>query len=82
MLCWKKSILAFEREDGDLAWTVIKSDDEIDHMEKKLRKQHISRINEKRCYPASGVLFLDAISNLERAADHTVNIAESIIGEF
>ncbi|NLI70458.1 MAG: Na/Pi cotransporter family protein [Firmicutes bacterium] len=78
----EKSILAFEREDGDLAWTVIKSDDEIDHMEKKLRKQHISRINEKRCYPASGVLFLDAISNLERAADHTVNIAESIIGEF
>lgn len=78
----EKSILSFDREDGDMAQKVIAKDDDVDCMEKNLRKHHIRRINEKKCYPVSGVLFLDAISNLERIADHATNIAEATTGEF
>lgn len=78
----KYSIIAFENEDTDLARKVIKEDDEVDYIEKKLRQRHIKRINEKRCHPLSGVLFLDILSNLERIADHATNIAEATTGEF
>ena len=75
------AIVAFDQFDENMARRVILTDDDVDCMEKNLRKQHIKRINEKKCYPASGVVFLDVISNLERIGDHTTNIAESIFSE-
>lgn len=78
----ERSIIAFEKEDKDLAYEVIKEDDVIDNMEKVLRNNHIERLNCKKCQPESGVIFLDLISNLERAADHGINLAEVVIGDF
>ena len=37
------------------------------------------RLNEGKCQPSAGVVFLDTISNLERIADHATNIAEVVI---
>jgi len=73
---------AFENMDVKLARRVIEADDDVDYMEKELRRQHIRRINEKKCFPVSGVIFLDVISNLERVGDHTTNIAESVLGNY
>ncbi len=81
-LMLKDSIIAFQEENLEMARRVIKNDDEIDFMEKTLRQQHIKRINEKKCYPVSGVAFLDVLSNLERIADHATNMAESVEGEY
>ena len=39
---------------------------------------HIERLNMGLCSPEVGVLFLDAVSNLERVADHAHNIAEAV----
>jgi phosphate:Na+ symporter len=50
-------------------------------MERTLRKSHIARINEKVCFPPSGVIFLDVISNFERIADHATNFAQVVLGE-
>ena len=50
----------------------------IDLLEKSLRRQHIKRLNSGICFPASGILYLDLISNLERVADHANNIAEAL----
>ena len=61
-----KAIEAFSKEDMDLAKSVIAQDDVVDHMERVLRKSHISRISDKVCIPASGVIYLDVISNFER----------------
>ncbi len=77
----ENAIEAFEKEDRILARKVIRSDDEVDDMEKELRQQHIMRINSKQCVPFSGVIFLDILSNLERIADHAVNLAEVITGD-
>ncbi len=71
----KQSLKALETEDRSIANMVIAREGEIDYMEKQLRKEHIKRLNDKLCLPASGVTFLDVISNLERIGDHASNIA-------
>jgi phosphate:Na+ symporter len=76
-----KAIEAFDKEDEALAREVVEQDDEVDYMERTLRKSHIARINEKVCFPPSGVIFLDVISNFERIADHATNFAQVVLGE-
>jgi len=44
-------------------------------MTEALRKKHIDRLKDHKCTPKSGVIFLEAINNLERVADHAMNIA-------
>lgn len=78
----ERAIQAFEKEDKALARMVMVEDDEVDLLEKVLRKAHIERINTKKCYPPSGVIYLDVLSNLERVADHATNIAQLVVEEF
>jgi len=78
----EKAITAFEKEDINLARQVIEDDDIIDNLERTLRKHHIERINEKKCLPKSGVIYLDLLSNFERVADHATNLAQVITGDF
>lgn len=47
----------------------------VDDMTEALRKKHIERLKEHKCTPKSGVIFLEAINNMERVADHAMNIA-------
>lgn len=76
---YKQSLTAIKEGDHALARSVIEREGEIDLMEKNLRKKHIRRLNERKCQPAAGVLFLDIINNLERIGDHASNIAEAVI---
>lgn len=54
----------------------------IDQKEKELRNSHLKRLNKGICYPTSGVIFLDIISNLERIGDHANNVAEVVLEHF
>jgi len=80
-LMLEDALSAFENNDPELASRVILKDDEVDAQEKKLRNEHIERINTKKCYPSAGVIYLDLLSNLERVADHAKNIAELVLEE-
>ncbi|MCR3921528.1 MAG: Na/Pi cotransporter family protein [Firmicutes bacterium] len=77
-----KAIEAFANGDLILAGQVVDQDDVVDNMERSLRKSHITRINDNVCFPPSGIIFLDVISNLERIADHATNFAQVVLGEF
>jgi phosphate:Na+ symporter len=77
-----KSILALKNKDIGLAREVALKEDEIDEIEKRLRDNHIKRLNQNICYPESGIIFLDAISNLERVGDHANNIGLMVIDEL
>ncbi|WP_449621298.1 Na/Pi cotransporter family protein [Robertmurraya sp. Marseille-Q9965] len=77
----KDAVNALDYNDKDLARNVIKNEEVIDKMERKLRKQHILRLNAGECSAQSGIVFVDIISNLERISDHAVNIAEAVLGE-
>lgn len=70
---------AFFENDVEKAKEVLSRENEIDKMERVLRKKHIMRLNERQCSGDAGIVFVDIISNLERIADHSVNIAETIL---
>jgi len=77
-----RSISSLKNRDIELAREVALKEDEIDKMEKELRDNHINRLNQGVCYPESGVIFLDLISNLERVGDHANNISLMVIDEL
>ena len=66
---------AFDKRDESLAKRVLILEDEIDDLEYLYRQNHIERLNKGQCLTSSGIIFLDAISNLERVSDHSSNIA-------
>lgn len=75
----QNAIKAIETYDRSIAIRVVKREEEINTMEEQLRTGHIDRLNKQVCKPATGVIFLDIISNLERVGDHATNIAELIL---
>ena len=75
-----KAVQALDENNLDLAREVAEKEDLIDKMERKLRKQHIIRLNQGLCSGQAGIVFVDIISNLERMGDHAVNIAEAVLG--
>ena len=76
-----EAIEALDHKDKDAAFHVVQKEEAIDKMERKLRKQHIIRLNEGHCSAQAGIVYVDIISNLERIGDHAVNIAEAVLGE-
>lgn len=76
-----EAIKALENEDVDAARSVVLKEEQIDKMERQLRKKHILRLNDGSCQGSAGIVFVDMISNLERVGDHSVNIAEAILEE-
>ncbi|WP_102263605.1 Na/Pi cotransporter family protein [Mesobacillus jeotgali] len=77
----EEALQALDQKNPDTARAVVTKEDEIDRMERTLRKQHILRMNEGQCTGQAGIVFVDIISNLERIGDHAVNIAEYVLGE-
>jgi phosphate:Na+ symporter len=73
-----RSIESFENRDINKAKSVLDIEERVDVLEKELRSTHIKRLNNGSCSAHSGTVFLDIISNLERVADHAMNIAESV----
>lgn len=54
----------------------------VDDMTEMLRRKHIERLKAQKCTPKSGVIFLETISNMERVADHAMNIATAARDEM
>ncbi|WP_212029787.1 Na/Pi cotransporter family protein [Metabacillus lacus] len=76
----KDAITALDDKNTELASKVITAEEQIDKMERSLRKKHILRMNEGQCSGQAGIVFVDIISNLERIGDHSLNIAEAVLG--
>ncbi|SDI32977.1 Na/Pi cotransporter family protein [Natribacillus halophilus] len=75
------AIYALEHQDVDAARATEKQEEEIDKLERKMRRKHIERMNDGRCSGSAGIVFVDIISNLERIGDHAVNIAEAVLNK-
>ena len=58
---------------------ILRLEDEIDAIEKKLQRSHVKRLTKNKCTPEAGMIFSDTISGLERVADHATNIAFAIV---
>ncbi len=76
----EKTMAALREDSVDLAREVAGvMEESADAMEKRLRTLHIQRLNDGLCSPASGVLFIEMITNLERIGDHATNVAEIVL---
>lgn len=49
-----------------------------DDMCTQMQQSHLRRLNENRCTPESGAVFLQLALNMERIGDHMTNIANSV----
>ncbi|CAM3891836.1 Na/Pi cotransporter family protein [Alkalicoccus chagannorensis] len=74
-----QALEALEKQDLEAAMKVLELEGQIDYLEKEGRKSHVQRMNAGICSGASGMVFLDMLSNLERIGDHASNIAEGVI---
>lgn len=79
---YKNALGALQEESKVKARLAVQVELFIDQKEKKLRNSHLKRLNKGICYPTSGVIFLDIISNLERIGDHANNVAEVVLEHF
>lgn len=53
---------------------------ETDKLTRSFVAVNITRLNEKKIKPYSGIILVDLISNLERISDHSENIADVVLG--
>ncbi|MEA3494054.1 MAG: Na/Pi cotransporter family protein [Candidatus Margulisiibacteriota bacterium] len=73
------SLMAFEKWDKDTALKALEIEGKVDAIEQDYRDNHIRRLNKGECSSTAGVIFLDVLSNLERAGDHANNIARKVL---
>ena len=57
---------------------ITQIEDEIDNLRSIMINQHIERLEKNECSPASSGVFINLVSNLERAGDHLNYIAQTI----
>ena len=70
-----------ETNDLEKAQALIERHEDINNMERVLRKTHIKRLNNGECSPQAGVNFIDIISHYTRVSDHAMNLAEKVLAE-
>ena len=70
---------AFEKAYKQTAEKAFELEGKIDATEQNFRDNHIQRLGRGESDPRAGVIFLDVLSNLERAGDHANNIAAKVL---
>lgn len=73
---------AFAAADPAPAQAVVERQAELGELAEELRSHHIRRLEEGKCSLEAGILFLDAVAHLERAAEHLRNVARIIIEQI
>jgi phosphate transport system protein len=75
----RNSIDAFVRRDAELARSVLRSDDAVDHLRDEMYAEVVKFMEEdpRRVHPGIDHIFV--ARGLERLADHATNIAEDVL---
>ena len=69
------TIQALNDDDNELAKTIEPLEEVIDDMVRLLKDRHTKRLKNGSCSVTSGLVFMDALTYLERASDHCSAIA-------
>ena len=73
------TITAFEKDDNQLAKSIEHLEETIDDMVLMLRDRHTKRLKAGTCSISSGLVFMEALTHLERTADHCSSIGVMMI---
>ena len=78
-LQYENIVKLFDENNRAILYVIDDLEEEIDDMRSKMIKQHIDRLENNECSPASSGVFINLVSNLERAGDHLNYIAHTIV---
>lgn len=78
---YNKACLVLKENNLETAKQILNREENIDKLEEELRQNHIYRLNQGKCWPGSGVIYVEMLSNLERVAAHSANIAATALEE-
>ncbi len=78
---YNKACLALRDNNLEVAKQIENREGNIDKLEEELRQNHIHRLNQGKCWPGSGVVYVEMLSNLLRISAHAANIAAAVIEE-
>jgi len=77
----KAAIKAFAEDDAEMAMTVLQHQAEVERLEKELRYAHFRRIQYDNPQSLeSSAYHLDLVNNFLRVNEHSVNIAQTVLG--
>ncbi|MBE5902959.1 MULTISPECIES: Na/Pi cotransporter family protein [Pseudobutyrivibrio] len=68
----------FTSENYESLPKIEKLEAKVDKQEKQLINHHVERLMDNKCEPIAGVIFSDMVTDLERCADHAINIAYAL----
>ena len=74
---YEKTLDAFDKKDITAIRAVDAMEDQVDAARKEMVRDHIRRLNEGKCKPASSGVFINLVGNLERAADPLTYVAHA-----
>ncbi len=75
--CCVSALDAYVTGDDKSVRRAVELETRVDALEGSLRQKHIQRMTSQQCSVQAGVLFLNALTDLERISDHARNIAEA-----
>ena len=81
-LAYETALIALMDENKKLVQKVRDLESETDVLQRTFEANHVQRLERKICDPVSGIIFVDILRNLERVADHSNNIANTILLGF
>ena len=73
------TVQALSENDNELAKTIEPLEEVIDDMVRLLKDRHTKRLKNGSCSVTSGLVFMDALTHLERVSDHCSNIAGCVM---
>lgn len=76
-----QGITALADEDARAAERVYAIHPTLDEGTEALRVNHIGRLNDGKCTPPAGVIFVEIMNTLERVGDLAVNLADSVMNK-
>ncbi|MEG0978690.1 MAG: Na/Pi cotransporter family protein [Oscillospiraceae bacterium] len=63
-----------DEQDDELKSKIYAEEQEVDDLTDEYRNRHIKRLSNGECSPQSSMIFADLLTDLERVADHAINI--------
>ena len=73
------AIMAYRERDLELAVRIEPLEQVIDIMEEQFKSRHIQRLRDGQCGVDAAFAFVEALSNMERIADHCSNVGIYIL---
>jgi len=77
-LAYETALVALVDDNKKLVEKVRDLESKTDVLQKRFEANHVQRLEKKMCHPVSGIIFVEILRNLERVADHSNNIANTV----